>query len=245
MNLQELCEPLFQYICRLNRSSRKGGTYDMGQVRTEIKGLLDEIKTRASSDMKLSTQYDQVYLPLLFFIDFMIKESNLDFALDWNEMAGEVGELAGDEKFFDLLDETLVDMSSDATERLAIFYHCLGMGFGGIYADQPEYLRQSMMKCSSRMRNMIDTSETSRISPEAYENVDTRDLIEPPSRKLAGIGIAFLGLIIILLISNIFLFKWYSDDLADSLEDIIEKQSVAPAAQLAPPEDKKSTMESE
>ena len=25
MTLLELCEPLFQYICRLNRSARKGG----------------------------------------------------------------------------------------------------------------------------------------------------------------------------------------------------------------------------
>ena len=75
MNLQELCEPLFQYMCRLNRSARKGGAYDMGQVRTETKGLLDEIKTRAAGDMKLSTQYDQIYLPLLFFINEHISTS--------------------------------------------------------------------------------------------------------------------------------------------------------------------------
>ena len=32
MTLLELSEPLFQYICRVNRSARKGGNYDLAQV---------------------------------------------------------------------------------------------------------------------------------------------------------------------------------------------------------------------
>jgi cytochrome bd-type quinol oxidase subunit 1 len=42
-------------------------------------------------------------------------------------------QLAGDEKFFDLLEETLNDSSEDASERLAVYYTCLGLGFMGMY----------------------------------------------------------------------------------------------------------------
>ena len=32
----DLCEPLFQYVCRVNRSARKNIVYDIEQVRSEI-----------------------------------------------------------------------------------------------------------------------------------------------------------------------------------------------------------------
>ena len=36
MTLPELCEPLFLYVCRLNRASRKGGELSMERVRNEL-----------------------------------------------------------------------------------------------------------------------------------------------------------------------------------------------------------------
>ena len=235
MTLLELCEPLLQYVCRLNRSARKGRTYEMGQVRAEIKGIFEEMKTKASSDPGLTEQYEKIYLPLVFFVDLMVKDSKLSFAQDWVEMASELGELAGDERFFDLLDETLIDQSKPATERLAIFYTCIGLGFDGIYAGQQEILQRLMLKCSARIGNMMDVDEASRICPEAYENIDTRDLVEPPSKKLVGIGITFIGLIIVLLVTNIFLFKWYSDELAESLNKIVNYHSSLTTVQSGSP----------
>jgi hypothetical protein len=38
--LVEFCEPLFQYICRLNRLARKGGLVDASQVRNELRSML-------------------------------------------------------------------------------------------------------------------------------------------------------------------------------------------------------------
>ena len=106
MQLLALCEPLFQYICRLNRSARKGGRFEPGQVRAEIKSLLEDMHDRSSSTPGLTAQLERVELPLLFFVDYMIKESDLDFVRQWHELAHERNELAGDEKFFDMLDET-------------------------------------------------------------------------------------------------------------------------------------------
>lgn len=236
MTLLELCEPLFQYICRLNRAARKGGTHEVGQVRAEIKNLLDDMRNRASSDVGLSEQYDKIYIPLVFFVDLMIRDSKLNIALEWEEMGAEMGELAGDERFFDLLDETLMDQSAAATERLAVYYTCIGLGFDGIYAGQTEPLQKAMMKCSARISKMMEVDEAARICPEAYEDVDTRDLVQPPSRKLAGIGITFVGLLIILLITNIFLFKWYSSELVDSLDKIVSRQASIATPQSLPAE---------
>jgi type VI protein secretion system component VasF len=221
----ELCEPLLQYMCRLNRSARKGGNPEASRVRSEIDALFDQMRSKASADATLAVHYELIELPLLFFVDFMVKESELSFAGEWHELAYDRDELAGDEKFFDLLEETLADQSSAATERLAVFYVCMGLGFSGWYAGQPEYVRNKMLECSARMRKMIDADESSLVCPEAYEHPNTSDLVEPAGTKLMGLGIAFVGLALVVIIANVFLFKWTSDELTDSLAAVGARQS--------------------
>lgn len=232
MTLLEVCEPWFQYICRLSRSARKGGQFDATTVRGDLKSLMEEMKGRAASSGELAAQFEKVRLPLLFFADFMIKESDLPFARDWQELAREENEHAGDEKFFDMLDETLADKSAQANERLAVFYTCIGLGFTGFYTGQPEYLRKAMTEMSSRIRDKIDLSESARICPEAYEHVNTANLIEPPGAKLVGIVIGFAGLVIVLFIANILLFQQSRSDLGTALDEI-QAEAATPASSAA------------
>jgi hypothetical protein len=199
----------------------------MDQVRNEIKRILDVIRADSLNNAELTGQYEKIELPLIFFVDFVIKESKLTFAYDWYEMGRERNELAGDEKFFDLLDENLVDSSDAATERLVIFYTCIGLGFTGVYTGQPESIQRLMSKISARISGMMDADEKSYICPEAYENVDERDFVEPPSTKLVGIGIALIGLIIVWSIAYCCLLKWTLDDVTNSLDTIIEHEKSA------------------
>ena len=227
MTLLELCEPLFQYVCRLSRLARSGCTLEMDQVRNEIKRIFEVMRAESLNNAGLTTQYEKIELPLLFFVDFVIKESKLTFAYDWYELGRERNELAGDEKFFDLLDENLVDSSDAATERLVIFYTCIGLGFTGVYAGQPESIQRLMSKISARISGMMDADEKSYICPEAYENVDDRDFVEPPSTKLVGIGITLIGLIIVWSIAYFCLLYWTLQDVDNSLDTIIEHEKSA------------------
>jgi type VI secretion system protein ImpK len=227
MTLLELCEPLFQYMCRLNRLARSGSALEMDQVRNDIKKIFEAMKAESLNIPALTSQYEKIELPLLFFVDFTIKESKLMFAYDWYELGRERNELAGDEKFFDLLDENLEDMSDAATERLVIFYTCIGLGFTGVYTGQPESIKRLMSKISARISGMIDADEKSFICPEAYENVDARDFVEPPSTRLVGIGITLIGLIVVWSIAYFCLLKWTLDDVSNSLDTIIDHEKTA------------------
>ena len=235
MTLPELCEPLFQYVCRLNRSPRKGGRHECNHVRAEIKALLEDMKSKAATDVNLLGQYERIEEVLVFFVDSMIAESRLPFAQEWhqNRLGYERNELAGDEKFFDLLEETLNDSSKAATERLAVFYTCIGLGFTGFYAGQPDYLRRKMLDCKSRIRDMMDMDEFSRICPQTYEHTDTRDFVEPPGKKLLGIAIALLGLILVLFVANLLLFRSTSKKLGEALHRINASEKEATATSKA------------
>jgi type VI secretion system protein ImpK len=223
MTLLELCEPLFKKVCLLNRLARKGAslsaTVDPEKLRLEIKDLFSDIQKRASAEPGLAAQWEKVELPMIFFVDSMIAECGLAISANWNRnrLAYERKELAGDEKFFDLLDDTLKDPSEAATERLQVFYTSLGLGFTGWYAGQNEYLRGKMVDISQRIGSAMDTSQNTKICPEAYAGVDTRDLVQQPGLGIGVIAVIFLGLCFIVLTVETYLFRAASLSLLDSL----------------------------
>ena len=211
----------------LNRMGRaQGSLTNYDQLRSEIEQLLAGVRNSAEADPALKGQWKQLELPLIFFIDSMISESGLAVAAKWNgnRLAYDRKELAGDEKFFDLLDETLNDRSDEASQRLLVFYTCIGLGFTGWYSGQPEYLRGKMLDISQRIRSAMETDNTVRICPETYLNVDTRDLVEPPTSKLGGIAIVFAGLCLIVVMVEAYLFHAASLSLTASLNAISSQE---------------------
>ncbi len=197
-------------------------------MQAEIKGLLAQARGKAIG-ANLGQQWDQIELLLMFFSDFMIKESALPWAREWHELAFERHEMAGDEKFFDILEETLKDRSPNANDRLAVFYVAMGLGFSGWYTGQPEYLRRKMKEIAARLQSAGQFAESQRICPDAYEKVDTRDLVEPPGTKLIGIAIALVGLMIVLFFAYGFLYRDSSTKLIGATKQIIDQSKEAAA----------------
>ena len=160
----------------------------------------------------------------MFFVDAMISESKLPWARKWSNdrLAFKRDELAGDEKFFDLLDATLKDQSDEASERLAIYFTCIGLGFTGFYFSQPEYLRQKMQDISLRIRGYVESNSQARICPEAYDHTDARDLIEPPTGRVWLMLVVFLICGITALACNMYFFSKATSGLKDSLKVILD-----------------------
>lgn len=238
MTLLELCEPLFQYVCRLNRSVRKGVRPDVSQTRAEIKSILADIRAKAGADRSLSLGFDKIRLPLIFFVDFMVRDCGA-FAKSWQDLANEESppELGGDEKLFDLLDETLKESGEGANERLAVFYTMLGLGFTGWYAGQPEYLRKKMLEISSRIRGQMELDETAKVCPEAYEKVNTADLVQPPGSRLVGIAIAMVGLLLVVFAANVVAYLDHRDRLGSSLKQVRESHEASAKARASASEE--------
>ncbi len=256
MTLLQLTEPLFQYVCRLNRIARRGAaakstgadttfislasqtesaaraptpargaTLDYTVARAEIKALIEDMMSKATKDGRLMQQAKKIELPLIFFVDSMISDSTLAFAAQWNEnrLAYDIAELAGDEKFFDLLDETMKENSDEAAERLAVFYVCIGLGFTGIYFKQPEFLRKTMLSIAPRIRHLVENSQDTRICPEAYEKLDERNLVQPPSSRMVVVGLVFLCFTLAVLISYFVMYRQASKNLNDSIEEVLNQ----------------------
>ena len=221
MTLSELVEPILQYVCRLNRSARNGGQLDADQVRLELKGLLAQAKSQAAG-AGLADQFTKIELPLIFFLDFTIKEGQYNISRKWREIAFDYNELGGDEKFFDLLDETLKEPGRAAEERLVIYYELLGLGFSGWYSGQPEHLRKKQKEIYARIAGILPEGESRKICPDAYEHVNTENLIEPPGARLLAFGVVLVVCILGLFIANVYLYHESVADLTRSLNGILQ-----------------------
>lgn len=227
MTLRQLCEPLFLYICTLNRSARKGGAVEHRSVRAEIESLLGALDKKAASDPALARQYNQVSNALVFFVDSIIGQSRLPFASEWrrdrlaHKLGGvDPGDPAGDGKFFDILDETLRDRSDAATERLAVLYTCMGLGFAGSLAGDPAALRGKMAECAMRLRKLMDVDDTVRMCPQAYASLDDRDFVAPAAPRFGAVAIVLVVLLLLVFTVKLFVFGSTTKELDEALQDI-------------------------
>jgi hypothetical protein len=81
-----------------------------------------------------------------------------------------------------------------------------------------------MLDISHRIRPAMDPDQTARICPEAYLGVDTRDLVQRPGLSIGAIAVIFLGLCLIVLTVEIYLFRAASLSLTDSLTAIASQE---------------------
>lgn len=222
MTLLDLCEPLFQYICRLNRSARKGVIVDHDKTRAEITAILDSIRSDAMSGGELGAQYQKIELVLLFFVDSTIMNSRLSFALDWSPLQLREGQLVGEQKFFEMLDETLRETGPSANERLAVYFTCLGLGFTGIYEGQE--IQSRMQRISARIGDKMDTDPTARICPEAYKYTDSTDMTASLAEPVGKLSIVMVGLICVLVTAIVMMYRQQTNELGTVLDDIAGRQ---------------------
>jgi hypothetical protein len=221
MTLAEICEPMFQYVCRLNRLARKGQRQDFGVIRSEVKAILAEMRAKAENTPGMAILWERTELVLTYFFDSIVLSSKM--GQGWKPLSHERGKLGFEEEFWELLEDALKDPTDGATQLLGVFYICIGLGFQGFYVGQPEYIRRKQLEISSRLRGMIDADYAARICPDAYEHVDTRNLTQPPNRSLAGLAILSLGLLAVVIVTYIYFFKHASKELDGSLAGVREQ----------------------
>lgn len=217
MKLLEVCEPVFVLVCRVHRGMRKGVRLSAEQAQREVTGAIESARERASVEPGLARQFEMVEPVLVYFADAVLEPRWSGGPEAWRGIAGDRGLSGGDEEFFDLLDATLAESSEAATERLGVYFTCMGLGFRGWYRGQPEVLREKMRQIAARIGPQIEVDAGARICPEAYEHVNTSDLVQPQSRRLTAIGLTLAGIAAAVFVANVVLYREKRGELVDAL----------------------------
>ena len=210
MKLLELCDPLFKYICLLNRSVKKQASIDAAQAESDIEAILSEIKSkaRANSAAGLSDQYEKMEMPLIFFVDNVIANCPPPLSDNWQRLAYKRDRVTGDTDFCEELNRTLAEPDTpSSTDRLSIFYTCVGLGFTGDELQDPNVRRDRMAKLSRRIRSVLELEDRNRITPQAYGHTLVDDLVPPPVGPVWRIAVVLVGLIFVLIAVNAYLYR--------------------------------------
>jgi type VI protein secretion system component VasF len=152
--LEKICYPVFQRVCNYWQLSRVTNNVEMEKFQRDIIQVLAEAKTRAQRDPALTREYAWIEKPLVFFIDYMVKEGRFPFSREWRELSRNYNELSGDEKFFDLLSQTME--YPNYRNSFVLFYIMLGLGFDGAYRFNQKYIQQCMRLCMEKARAAYD-----------------------------------------------------------------------------------------
>ena len=231
MKALDLYEPVFQYVTYLNRHARNGVPFAFAQVRGEILTRLAAVEKRAEEDAALRDHVRELKAPMNYFIDHMIAQNqSLPFAQRWlKECLGfrEDG-LAGDEAFFDYLNEALRQPPSQPlAERLLVYYTCLGLGFEGFFFSKPEKLKEYMRSLTPAVRQWLVEDTVDHLVPQAYQYTDRRSFTRPPRVRKALI----LAGVLALLLAGIPLYVWIARDLVEQVSQQEHMREINESAQ--------------
>lgn len=184
--LIELIRPLIGHLLQSCRFARSGASISAETLKGDLRRHLEQIRTDCENRPALRRDFERIERPLVFFIDYMIKEGSLPFSAEWVELAREYNELSGDEKFFDLLSDTLED--PDAKNRLQAFYVLLGYGFDGCHRGENDYLERRMRLCATRFPELKPITTSELLTAKGGEGANG----SRPSRILAAVMTASL-----------------------------------------------------
>jgi type VI protein secretion system component VasF len=153
-NLEELCRPVFICLCNYWQLNLAGSPPSLEKFREDIELSLEDAKMKAAADPALNRDYERIERPLVFFIDFMVKEGSFPFNKEWRELGRNYNELSGDEKFFNLLSEALRD--TNAHNAIPLFYTMLGLGFEGAYSGDHGAVEKILKECAAQFPTEFD-----------------------------------------------------------------------------------------
>ena len=220
----DLVEPLFQYICKVNRGAKSISpvTADLAVVRGDIENILQKISTKANKDMALARLHAKMEKPLVYYVDSVIEQSNLTIAAEWGQhrlAAIRWQDLAGNQAFFNLLNAELDAQSEGSEQALAVFYLCLCLGFTGMYAGQPTAINGLIGRIAPRIRSLVESDLNAPICEEAYGV--HRSLPAPVGSRMGIIGLVFVFVTLSVFVVYYSLYISATSDLRAAVEAVI------------------------
>ena len=154
-DILEIVTPVLNRICDYYISEQNGYELRYEEFSAEISRLLNEARRLAEKNEALKADFRKIEFPLIFFIDYTVKESGFSFSRDYVPMAHSYNELSGDDKFFDLFDEAIrVEKNPDI---LTLYYIMLGLGFDGAYRREPVEVIRRMQTCAEMLEDRLKT----------------------------------------------------------------------------------------
>ena len=218
-DIESLIAPLLRKVCEYCVFKKSGYEVPQEVVLAEIRTELSAISQQCASIPTLQQQYSVIEKPLVFFIDYTIKEGNFSYSRSYREIARNFNELSGDEKFFDLLSENL--KRKDDADITKLFYTMIGLGFDGTYKRHRADILDIMDSCAKSFTKLPNINKE-RITPEVSFIRNTGENDKGTHKFYRRQKVILFGLVLFAILSwgvNWLAFHNATEDFVDAVED--------------------------
>jgi type VI protein secretion system component VasF len=152
--ISTLIDPIFLCVIQHRELALLGEEISLDKFRADIVTLFEKAKEGARRNMDISRDFERIEHPLIFFIDYMVKEGPFPFKSEWRCLARDFNELSGDEKFFEILEDVL--KYSDRSATLLPFFTMLSLGFDGVRHSDPAAINNYIKTLSDKIKSDFD-----------------------------------------------------------------------------------------
>ena len=168
MNIETLIAPVLKKVCSYCIYKNSGFEVPQDLLLSEIRAELNAVSQRSTMTPVLQQQFQAIEKPLVFFIDYIVKEGDFSYSQSYRELARNFNELSGDDKFFDLL-KNAIEQTGDK-EVIRVFYILMGLGFDGYYKRHRSEMVDVMQDTMTHCKNGIDFNNE-KITPDINVNI--------------------------------------------------------------------------
>ncbi|MDR3302723.1 MAG: DotU family type IV/VI secretion system protein [Spirochaetaceae bacterium] len=183
--LEKLCEPVLSLVCNYWQLAGLGTEIDKARFRRELEDALLHAKEASKAESALEHEYSRIERPLVFFVDYVVKEGKFPFKHEWRELARKYNELSGDQKFFELLGSDLDAPEESGT--IILYDIMLGLGFSGDKKSDPGYVENCMKRCAAKIGETFDVSSEPLIPADGQARSSEKEKPRTPRPLLVAI----------------------------------------------------------
>jgi type VI protein secretion system component VasF len=186
--LEKLCDPVLSLVCNYWQLAGLGCELDKERFRREVENVLLRAKEGSKEDPDLERDFARIERPLVFYVDYVVKEGKFPFKNEWRELARKYNELSGDQKFFEMLSSALE--SPEERDTVVLYDIMLGLGFNGDKKNDPGYIENCMKRCSAKGGGSFDVYNEPLVPPAGRARPDETDKLKTSRPLLAAMILA-------------------------------------------------------
>lgn len=198
MTLYSLFHPVVVYVTAARVDAAAGKPLDGGAFYSHIMRELETVRKKGSALAELAPAVETACAYTAFYVDYMVHEGPFSFSAQWQDLGrNKYHELAGDEKFFDYMQQFLEDDSPLATDHLRLMHAMVNSGFSGAYQRHAVELESLLRRVSAR------------IGVETEEAAAAKLLLHPaaPQRRVKAVHPVHLGVTAVLVGAGLLLMS--------------------------------------
>lgn len=230
--LAKACEPVFEYIGESNRLARRGSPRSAAQIRQDLLALFEQIARANATDYEIASflttpepasdgniKGGEATLAMMCFSDLILRLREPT----WRPLAADCGFPNGDRVFVEQLESALRSNDEQRRPVLAVYYTCVGLGFGGAKTYDLNWMRDAAARLGQKLGanyfggGIVDQP----VWDQPYKPTYLGDHRPPTGRKLLTMLSVFAGLVLLLIGFSIAAYHSAEGKIRKSLDTIM------------------------